>query len=325
MPEFPTVNFSETGQGLFSAAQILRLMRNECDRARRYGYPVTVMRLGVDRLEQLGDLYGFESRSAILGEVERVLRSVTRESDVLGCMVDGHFLALFPHTSGGTGARLAERLLGASRKLAFNEGMAEVHVTVSLGLAEREPGGETTYDELVRRSRAALDQAIAAGGNRFQRYVPRPSAEAQGRAKSGDPRDIGAELDRMLGERMREVFASMGVELPDFGGQEQEVLQLAARKLQEARAREAARHRGQIDVLERRLGKLAEALQVTEGELRRALAVKGLDPGMASVYRTVQGLGSGETDLELKREMMEKIFEANLELRRKRQERGRPA
>ena len=78
----------------------------------------------------------------------------------------------------------------------------------------------------------------------------------------------------------------------------------------------------EMDALSRRMEKLAAGLEITEEELRRALAQKGFDPGVASLYRTVQGLEEEETDQELKRAMMSKIFEANLELREKRGEVG---
>ena len=47
-----------------------------------------------------------------------------------------------------------------------------------------------------------------------------------------------------------------------------------------------------------------------------------MDPGLASVYGTVQGLSSGAAQAELKKELMSKIFEANVELRRQRAQLG---
>ena len=137
-----------------------------------------------------------------------------------------------------------------------------------------------------------------------------------------DIEQIGAMLDRMLSERVQEMFESMGQQVPDFGGHEQEVLSLAVRKMEEERKDLVSQHREEMDALSRRMEKLAAGLEITEEELRRALAQKGFDPGVASLYRTVQGLEEEETDQELKRAMMSKIFEANLELREKRGEVG---
>jgi Mrp family chromosome partitioning ATPase len=73
-------------------------------------------------------------------------------------------------------------------------------------------------------------------------------------------------------------------------------------------------HRRQIDLLERRIVKLTRQLEQTEADLVRIAAMKNVDLGLASIYRSVQGLSSEEAALALKRSLMQKIFQANLEL-----------
>ena len=121
----------------------------------------------------------------------------------------------------------------------------------------------------------------------------------------------------MLSEKVAEIFHSMGREVPDFHGHEREVLELAVSRMNEERAQLVEDHKRQYDLLERRLAKLAGNLEMTEAELRATMARKNIDPGVASIYRTVQGLSAAEEDAELKREMMSKIFEANLELQKR--------
>ena len=50
--------------------------------------------------------------------------------------------------------------------------------------------------------------------------------------------------------------------------------------------------------------------------------MKGLDDGIASIYRDVQGLSSDEANAEAKKEMMAQIFQANVLLRRALQKSG---
>lgn len=76
-----------------------------------------------------------------------------------------------------------------------------------------------------------------------------------------------------------------------------------------------AEHNRQIDLLERRIAKLTKALEMTEAELRRIAAMKSIDLGVASIYRSVQGLSPEEECLALKKELMKQIFTANLDLR----------
>lgn len=72
----------------------------------------------------------------------------------------------------------------------------------------------------------------------------------------------------------------------------------------------------EIEQLERRIGKLVAGLEETERVLARVAATKDLETGIASIYRTVQGLSSGEENMDQKSRMMAAVFAANLELQR---------
>lgn len=105
--------------------------------------------------------------------------------------------------------------------------------------------------------------------------------------------------------------------------------EILAETEEEARARDDQRPQSkeeqylrEIDILERRVNKLNESLGMTEEELNRVRRMKGIDPGISSIYREVQGLSFEDPKSALKLELMERIFEANLDLRGRRGEAG---
>ena len=73
---------------------------------------------------------------------------------------------------------------------------------------------------------------------------------------------------------------------------------------------------GRVLQLERRIAKLMKSLANTEEALNRVAAMKDLEFGIESIYRTVQGLNPEEANRERKLEMMKTIFEANIELQK---------
>lgn len=73
-------------------------------------------------------------------------------------------------------------------------------------------------------------------------------------------------------------------------------------------------HSREVELLERRLSKVKSLLARREDELQRLAERQVEDPGVASIYQEVQGLGEDGPQSERKREMMDRIFEANLEL-----------
>jgi hypothetical protein len=103
------------------------------------------------------------------------------------------------------------------------------------------------------------------------------------------------------------------------GGSEAALAAFAEREAgRRARALAAvqARERERIDVLERRVAKLCTEIQRMEGRLAELARRAELDPGLPSIYRTVQGLDEGEPERAAKAVMLARIFEQNLVLQR---------
>src|SRR5262245_695952 len=88
---------SDPGAGVFSLSQIRHLMRVEFGRAQRYGYPLSCLVIGIDRLESLRDLYGYEFRESLLEAVIELLQEETRTCDYLGRLMDDRLMAILPH------------------------------------------------------------------------------------------------------------------------------------------------------------------------------------------------------------------------------------
>jgi hypothetical protein len=76
-------------------------------------------------------------------------------------------------------------------------------------------------------------------------------------------------------------------------------------------------HGRQVDMLERRIAKLTSLLGVTEEELARVMAMKNIDAGVASIFKTVQGLRGDDASVAAKKAMMATIFEQNLAFQKK--------
>jgi hypothetical protein len=69
-------------------------------------------------------------------------------------------------------------------------------------------------------------------------------------------------------------------------------------------------------LLQRRLEKLQANLKEVETSLRTLAEAKAEDPGIPSIYRTIQGLNLDDNLFEKKRKMLQVIFEENLILQK---------
>jgi len=338
MPEFQSVRTSDEGQGLFSAAEIEGLMRVEFDRARRHKFPLVFLLIQVDRLDQLHDLYGVEAKEEIVRAVTQSLRDSMRDSDHLGMTADDRFLAVFPHTTTETGQMLARRLIAAARKMRFDRDGRLLRISLSIGVAHNRDETATSFETLLSVAEDGLAVADAGGGDRFvetELYALYEKKRKRGGA-AGDERHVvvGAPpetaapapphqptREEMLARAMIDRLMAQGFDFDALSALEPDTIAAALRSFQEQKSQieagsDADKAR-QIELLERRIAKLTDLLGITEEELKRVAAMKGIDLGLASIYRTVQGLSLEAAQYERKREMMRTIFETNFHLRQK--------
>lgn len=341
MTDFPRARFSEHGRGLFSPREIERLMRVEFDRAQRHKYPIVCMIVGVDRLGQLQDLYGYESKDEILQGVIGVLRGATRDSDYLGFLQDDRLVALFPHTAPETGGLLAKRLLAGAKKLRFERDGRSLRISLSIGVSHNRHEGALSFDTLVGVAEEGLLVADAAGGDRYVETELYQLYEKKRRARSAERerRELFAEpppppapagpapapapartAASLLGETVLDLLQSQGFSPESLGAIDRSTLLAMIARLSDEKSdatiAQVEEERRKVDLLERRIAKLTQQLGITEDELKRVAGMKGIDLGVASIYRSVQGISDEASNKEKKREMMKVIFEANFELKK---------
>jgi diguanylate cyclase (GGDEF)-like protein len=335
MPPSATPSFKGSTRDLFSPAEVRALMRAEFERSRRYAYPIVLLLISVDRLAQLQDLYGYELKEQVFQSLSGLLRTATRASDSYAALVDDRVVVLVPHTPPEGSAALARRVLEGMRAIRFECDGRTTRVTISIGGAHNQKPGELSFETMLEVAEGGLAVASAAGGDRyvhsdlyefFEKKREREARESKGaRAAASAPAAIAAPAPQaltgeLLGEKIRELFGIAPGDTLTLGRIEQEVILSALRELRgelaESLTTTQEEHRRQVDMLERRIAKLTAALGTTEAELQRVLARGTIDAGVASIYRSVQGLSSDAAQAELKKELMKKLFEANVELRK---------
>jgi hypothetical protein len=133
------------------------------------------------------------------------------------------------------------------------------------------------------------------------------------RKLEGDDARLAARVDEMF----TVLSAQPGVSLAQVQERVVElVAELVGSERRTAQEAHTALHDREVDLLQRRINKMTETLDLTERRLREVAAMKDIDPGISSLYRDVQGLAASETQYARKRELMAQIFQANLDLQK---------
>lgn len=161
--------------GQWNRLKFEEVAHNEIKRAERYGFPLSLIFLDIDRFKWINDQYGHAVGDGVLSAVAHLIKAHLRDSDSLCRWGGEEFTILMPHTTLEQAMTMAEklRLLLAAEPLA-----GPIGVTASFGVAQWQPG--QSLRGLVQYADQLLYRAKALGRNRVECVLPpqRPGVDA---------------------------------------------------------------------------------------------------------------------------------------------------
>ncbi len=149
---------------LYNSLYLEERMREEVKRGRRYTYPVSLVLMDLDGFGEVNQTVGQEAGDSVLRGVAEILRSCTRESDVLARLEGDDFALLVVHSDRNSAFNVAERVRSLVEGYTFGQGPRKVRITASFGVAGI-PHDAVNEEQLTMRATAALQQARSSGGN----------------------------------------------------------------------------------------------------------------------------------------------------------------
>jgi diguanylate cyclase (GGDEF)-like protein/PAS domain S-box-containing protein len=129
---------------LYNSRHFYQQLKMEIDRANRYKQPLTLLLLDLDDFKQLNDAYGHIEGDLVLSRVGQVIKRCMRQTDSAYRYGGEEFTILLPMSTGEDGAVMAERIRTEFKKEIFPpvSGKEDIHMTVSIGLAQYKPKEE---------------------------------------------------------------------------------------------------------------------------------------------------------------------------------------
>ena len=150
---------------LYNSRHFYHQLKREIDRTDRYGQPLTLMLLDIDDFKRFNDTYGHIEGDQVLLRLGQVVKRCLRQTDTAFRYGGEEFTILLPMTPGKAGTVNAERIRTEFKKETFSPTPGQdVHVTVSIGLAQYNPQEE--MKAFVHRVDRLMYQAKGNGKNR---------------------------------------------------------------------------------------------------------------------------------------------------------------
>lgn len=122
--------------GLYNRRYLMEAISMEVTRSLRYGLPMSVIMLDLDRFKKINDTYGHTAGDQVLREIAVLLNNHKRASDILSRYGGEEFVILSPMTDLKGALVLAEKIRGKVEQLVINTDTNQLKVTISAGVTE---------------------------------------------------------------------------------------------------------------------------------------------------------------------------------------------
>ncbi len=157
--------------GLLNRREFDRVLEEERERALRFGHPLGLIMIDVDRFKAINDAHGHPVGDAVLREVARLLGREVRTVDRVARFGGEEFAVLLVQTDATSTIDVAARLCAAIAGEPFTAaGVAGLRVTISAGVASL-PNDARSAGELVAAADKALYAAKARGRNQVVTFA----------------------------------------------------------------------------------------------------------------------------------------------------------
>lgn len=158
-----TLKGGEDRQRLYHIDFFKQLLLVEIRRAKRYGYPLSVLLLSLDpyRLPP-GRL---TTRRQVRSAVARAVSDSIRDIDIPVYVGQEKLLVLLPHTDVDGARKVGSRLVRQIEKGSFTHRGERISVTASIGVSGTSRGRRVSFSQLMSDARKALESARRSGGN----------------------------------------------------------------------------------------------------------------------------------------------------------------
>lgn len=152
------------------------LLNDASLRARRYGRPLSILMLDVDRFKQFNDTWGHAAGDEALKAVSAAIKQSVRQGEIVARYGGDEFVVLFPETRPETAVQRGEKIrLRIPPIVAGGRGRQQsVPVTISVGVASLPADG---VDGLEVLNQADMRLYEAKHGGRDTVVGPAPQAE----------------------------------------------------------------------------------------------------------------------------------------------------
>jgi diguanylate cyclase (GGDEF)-like protein len=164
--------------GFYQFESIKDLLVIEVRRAKRYGYPLAILLVGLDPIANQPEMNSPDLQRDITGGLAVAIAKATRDIDIPIHYADDRILVFLPHTDMSGAEEVGRRVKRRIKRITYRGDGITAQLTASVGVAGISTGENLTFSRLIKDATAALRAAQLKGGDRVMKRVgSKPAAE----------------------------------------------------------------------------------------------------------------------------------------------------
>jgi diguanylate cyclase (GGDEF)-like protein len=162
---------------LYNSRHFYNQLKGEIDRSNRYGHPLSLLLLDIDKFKGYNDSYGHLEGDRVLVRLGETVQSCLRKMDSAYRYGGEEFTVILPETIGGEAETVANRIRSAVQADGFKVGTGgTVTITISVGVTEYAPPEDIA--NLIQRADKAMYISKDSGRNRVSTLYAKDREDA---------------------------------------------------------------------------------------------------------------------------------------------------
>jgi diguanylate cyclase (GGDEF)-like protein len=157
--------------GFYQFEFIKDLLVVEVRRAKRYGYPLAILLVGLDAIPVLHELNRPNLQRDITSGLAVTIGKSIRDIDIPVHYADDRILVFLPHTDLAGAEEVGRRIKRRIKRITYRGENLTAQLTASVGVAGVAAGESLTFSRLIKDATTALRAAQLKGGDKVMKRV----------------------------------------------------------------------------------------------------------------------------------------------------------
>ena len=154
---------------LLNSRSFRQRMEEEIERDARYGSPMTMLMLDIDKFKLVNDTHGHLYGDYVIKQTAQLIRASIRKADVAGRLGGEEFGVVIINSNTDRSRKTAERILHSISKYKYQSEGIKSRISVSVGMSEYPQNGDN-IKEIMQHADDAMYHVKHKGGNAVHSY-----------------------------------------------------------------------------------------------------------------------------------------------------------